>query len=61
MSWYSLLGILVERNTIKATRDSQPPRACPHDGEPLQPTESGGLHCPFDGWSWPENEYEAIR
>lgn len=61
MSWYGLLSILVERATIKRTLDAQPPRACPNDGEPLQPTSSGGLHCPFDGWSWPERDSEAIR
>lgn len=61
MSWYGLLGILRERETIKSTLESQPPRACPNDGEPLRPTGNGGLHCPFDGYRWPEQDSEAIR
>ncbi len=61
MSWYGLLSTLVERATVKRTRDTQPPRACPNDGEPLRPDGRNGLHCPFDGWRWPENDTEAIR
>lgn len=61
MSWYTLLGILVERETMKKTLAEQPPRACPHDGEPLEPTEDGGLHCRYDGWKWPEGDSQAIR
>jgi hypothetical protein len=28
------------------------PTACPNDGEPLH-AGPRGLHCPFDGWTWP--------
>jgi len=61
MSWYALLGTLIERATVKRTLESQPPRACPNDGEPLQPTRDGGLRCPFDGWQWPDDGISAIR
>lgn len=61
MSWYSLLGTLVERVTVKRARDSLPPRACPNDGEPLRPDGNGGYHCRFDGWKWPDGETTAIR
>lgn len=62
MSWYRLLGILQERATVRTNLQSQSPRACPNDGEPLRPTGNGnGLYCPFDGWKWPENEESAIR
>lgn len=61
MSWYGLLTTLVERETVKRNEQSAPPRACPHDGEPLQPTRDNGLHCRFDGYRWPEGNSEAIR
>jgi hypothetical protein len=62
MSWYHLLGILKERNTVKSNLDAQPPRACPNDGEPLLAKPDGtGLYCPFDGWKYPEDAETAIR
>jgi hypothetical protein len=61
MSWYGLLTTLLQREQVKLAEQSVPPRACPHDGEPLQPRPDGGLHCPFDGWQWPEGDSEAIR
>ncbi len=34
---------------------SQPPQACPHDGEPLTTGPDGLLFCRFDGYQWPRD------
>ncbi len=47
MAWEELAAILEERRKEAAT---DPPIACPNDGEPLQVAADGGLYCPFDGW-----------
>jgi hypothetical protein len=53
MSWLQLLSIKrAAAEEVRAER-SQPPQACPHDGEPLQAGPDGTLHCPFDGYRWP--------
>lgn len=51
--WYGLLSVLKEGSANKRIRESLPPTACPHDGEPLQNDGRGGLMCRFDGWRWP--------
>jgi len=48
MSWNQLLNIFRERRPAPC-----PPVACPNDGEPLEQGPDGRLHCPFDGWTWP--------
>ena len=49
--WYSLLSIREEQ--LEAARaESDPPVACPNDGEPLQSGPDGQLYCPFDGWQY---------
>ncbi len=48
MAWDELAAILEERRKEAAASD--PPVACPNDGEPLQVAADGGLFCPFDGW-----------
>ena len=59
MAWYQLLAI---REYARQERDfyaSNPPMACPRDGEPLRdapPADTGStteLHCRFDGWTYP--------
>lgn len=54
MSWEQLLSIAAEAADERRAEASAPPEACPNDGEPLQPGPGGGLHCPFDGYRWPE-------
>lgn len=55
MSWQQLIDIRREAIEEAEFERITPPVACPHDGEPLVSTPNGaGLHCPFDGYSWPE-------
>ena len=53
--WYGLVSILKERVETKRIRESVPPTACPHDGEPLVADGTGTLRCHFDGWQWPRD------
>ncbi len=55
MAWDDLLAILRERRTEFQRTRTEPPTACPNDGEPLQVSPRGGLFCPFDGWRWPRD------
>lgn len=50
MSWEQLLDITREARRLAEAEQSQPPVACPNDGEPLA-LVNGVLHCPFDGWT----------
>lgn len=57
MSWEQLRAIVQANAQEQAYWKSQPPRSCPNDGTPLQPGINGAeglLHCPFDGYTWPE-------
>ena len=51
MSWEQLLDIQREAAAIAEAERSQPPTACPNDGEPLKKGPNGVLHCSFDGWT----------
>lgn len=51
MSWEQLLDIVREASKLAEAEQSQPPQACPNDGEPLQRGPNGVLHCRFDGWT----------
>ena len=59
MSWEQLRSIVQQDAAERAYWDSQPPRACPNDGTPLQqaPPEATGvqLFCPHDGWQYPRD------
>jgi hypothetical protein len=50
MSWEQLRDITREARQLAEAEQSQPPEACPNDGEPLQRGPHGELHCPSDGW-----------
>lgn len=50
MSWEQLGEITREAVKLAEAERSQPPQACPNDGEPLEQA-NGVLHCPFDGWT----------
>lgn len=52
MSWEQLLSMRQEAAEEAQLRASEPPVACPNDGEPLESGPGGTLHCPFDGWTW---------
>jgi len=51
MSWEELLDIGREARQYAEAEQSQPPQACPNDGEPLERGPNGILHCRFDGWT----------
>ncbi|MGE5829605.1 MAG: hypothetical protein ACM30G_14790 [Micromonosporaceae bacterium] len=51
MSWQQLLDILHEAADQSRQEKTQPPVACPNDGEPLVTGPDGKLFCPFDGWT----------
>lgn len=52
MSWDQLLSIIRQAREEVATAQTEPPTACPNDGEPLTRGPNGELHCRFDGWVW---------
>lgn len=56
MSWWQLLSILEEVADYARQEQTDPPVACPFDGEPLKsaPHGSGGLYCPFGDYEWPQ-------
>ncbi len=54
-SWYGLISVIRERNFLYEQSHSTPPTACPNDGEPLRSGPNGTRHCPFDGWTWPDD------
>jgi hypothetical protein len=51
MSWQELLDITTDAVARADAERSQPPTACPNDGEPLEQGPNGILHCRFDGWT----------
>lgn len=59
--WWQLHSIFEYAKQEREFWDSQPPMACPRDGEPLQPappSDSGSsveLFCRFDGFRYPED------
>lgn len=54
MSWEQVQSIAYEAIGYIKDEKSTPPMACPNDGEPLDAAPDGGLHCPFDGYRWPQ-------
>lgn len=58
---YDLLSTLKEQAAFQQYYDTQPPVACPNDGQPLipgPPEQPGILYCTFDGWQYPR-DYDA--
>lgn len=56
MSYQQLLDILAEGAWELEQSKSQPPVACPRDGEPLLPGKTAGtLHCRFCGFLYPQD------
>lgn len=51
-SWYGLLSIIAEATDEARRQQTEPPTACPNDGEPLEQGPNGRLHCRFDGFIW---------
>ena len=58
--WWQLHSIIEYAKQEREFWDSQPPMACPRDGEPMQPAPPSGagdaeLFCRFDGFRYPED------
>lgn len=51
MSWEQLAEVVRQGRDDHEVYVSQPPRACPNDGEPLREGPDGTLFCPSDGWT----------
>ena len=54
MAWDQWLATVDEARAEYRADRANPPTACPNDGEPLN-ARGGKLHCPFDGWTWPDD------
>lgn len=53
MSWYQLLDIAVEGIGYQERERTEPPLACPFDGEPLREAPDGGLFCLLGDYEYP--------
>lgn len=60
MAWEQLLDIIADARAEAVEERSQPPQACPNDGEPLRGGPDGQLYCLFDGWQ-PDGTYVGDR
>lgn len=54
MSWEQLQSIVAEAVGYAREELSEPPSACPFDGEPLDAGPDGGLACPLGNYQWPQ-------
>lgn len=54
MSWEQLRSIAIEGLGYVTEERTEPPLACPFDGEPLDSTPRGGLTCPLGNYDWPQ-------
>lgn len=50
--WWELLSIGQENAQYVREERTEPPLACPNDGEPLRQGPNGELYCTWDGWQW---------
>jgi hypothetical protein len=53
MSWDQLTGIYIEAIGYAEAERTDPPLACPYDGEPLDAGPKGSLFCPLGNYEWP--------
>lgn len=54
MSWEQYSSLLAEAIGYVEDERTQPPTACPYDGEPLDEAPRGGLFCPLGNYRWPQ-------
>lgn len=54
MSWEQFQSIIAEAVEIVRLERTEPPLACPFDGEPLDESPDGGRHCPLGNYRWPQ-------
>lgn len=55
MSWEQLRSIYLEAEAYARNEQTQPPSACPYDGEPLDAVGRGILHCPWGDYEYPRD------
>lgn len=55
MSWEQLADIVAEARAERRREQTEPPVACPNDGEPLLADAYGHLRCRFDGYEYPRD------
>lgn len=54
MSWEQFLAIKEEAVSYVVQERTEPPLACPFDGQPLLETPNGqGLYCSLGNYVWP--------
>ena len=53
MSWEQLQAIIAGDRTERAFNDSQPPVACPIDGEILEIRGNDTRNCPLGNYTYP--------
>ena len=53
MSWDQMTSILTEGAGYAELEKTEPPKACPFDGEPLSTSPRGGLFCKLGNYEWP--------
>lgn len=56
MVWDQFTSIVEEALSYIEAEKTQPPIACPYDGEPLDSAPDGvGLFCPWGNYEWPRD------
>jgi hypothetical protein len=54
MSWEQYGDILRFNADERERERTEQPTDCSNDGTPLTQAGNGKLHCPFNGWTWPD-------
>lgn len=54
MPWEQLTSIYAEAVHYVEQEKTEPPAACPYDGEPLDAGPRGSLFCPLGNYEWPK-------
>ncbi len=54
MSWEQYGEALRFNREQRELERNREPIDCPNDGTPLDKASNDRLHCPFDGWTWPD-------
>lgn len=53
MAWEQFGSIVAEAIGYVEQEKTEPPTACPFDGEPLDEAPDGGLFCPLGNYEYP--------
>lgn len=55
MAWDTLVGIIAEARELERENATKIPVECPNDYTTLVAGPGGTLHCPWDGWTYPQD------